>query len=292
MENKIEYKANKNISIIDESILESIILKGDISGLNTKQKIQYYKMYCERLGLDPATQPFKILNLKGKEVLYCDRSGVQQLSNKEKVSHEIKDRENINNEIYNVYARASLPDGRFTESIGSVSIAGLKGNDLANALMKAETKAKRRATLDLLGLGILDETEIETIEGAKKIPMTIELSEKEIKEKLEKCQTIQEQIDLWNKLTEEQKEIYKFDFSDKKILIETKDKSSIKKDKTDILSTLISNLTKENFETEKNKIELLINKVKDNLTKNIYANMYYEKLKSFGITDNNFTNVD
>ena len=27
-------------------------------------------------------------------------------------------------------------------------------------MMKAETKAKRRATLDLLGLGILDETEI------------------------------------------------------------------------------------------------------------------------------------
>jgi hypothetical protein len=29
--------------------------------------------------------------------------------------------------------------------------------------MKAETKAKRRATLDLLGLGVLDETEAESI---------------------------------------------------------------------------------------------------------------------------------
>ena len=35
--------------------------------------------------------------------------------------------------------------------------------------MKASTKAKRRAVLALLGLGMLDETEIETIPNAKKI---------------------------------------------------------------------------------------------------------------------------
>ena len=29
--------------------------------------------------------------------------------------------------------------------------------------MKAETKAKRRSTLDLLGLGVLDETEVQSI---------------------------------------------------------------------------------------------------------------------------------
>ena len=40
--------------------------------------------------------------------------------------------------------------------------------DPANVLMKAETKAKRRATLSILGLGMLDETEIETIPAAAK----------------------------------------------------------------------------------------------------------------------------
>jgi hypothetical protein len=39
----------------------------------------------------------------------------------------------------------------------------LKGDALANALMKAETKAKRRVTLSIAGLGWLDETELETI---------------------------------------------------------------------------------------------------------------------------------
>ena len=48
-------------------------------------------------------------------------------------------------------------------STGAVPIAGLKGEEFANALMKAETKAKRRATLSICGLGVLDETEVETI---------------------------------------------------------------------------------------------------------------------------------
>jgi hypothetical protein len=59
-----------------------------------------------------------------------------------------------------VTALASTPDGRTTESIGAVSIGNMKGDSLCNAMMKAETKAKRRATLDLLGLGMLDESEI------------------------------------------------------------------------------------------------------------------------------------
>ena len=33
-------------------------------------------------------------------------------------------------------------------------------------MMKAETKAKRRATLSICGLGLLDETEVSTIPGA------------------------------------------------------------------------------------------------------------------------------
>jgi hypothetical protein len=65
--------------------------------------------------------------------------------------------------VYEVVARACLPDGRCTESIGAVSIINLKGEAYANAVMKAETKAKRRATLDLLGLGVLDESEAESI---------------------------------------------------------------------------------------------------------------------------------
>jgi hypothetical protein len=119
------------------------------------------------MGLDPFTKPFDILRLNGKEVLYCTRSGTQQLNKLHKVSHLITSRDtNTDAGVYIVTSKASLPDGRCTESIGAVNIAGLKGEAYANAIMKAETKAKRRATLDLLGLGVLDESEAESIPNA------------------------------------------------------------------------------------------------------------------------------
>jgi hypothetical protein len=124
------------------------------------------------MGLDPFTKPFDILRLNGKEVLYCTRSGTQQLNKLHKVSHLITSRDtNAEAGVYIVTSKASLPDGRCTESIGAVNIAGLKGEAYANAIMKAETKAKRRATLDLLGLGVLDESEAESIPNASVVAL-------------------------------------------------------------------------------------------------------------------------
>ena len=150
------------------SIANQLILQGDLSKLSANDKVKYYNGYCERMGLDPFTKPFDILRLNGKEVLYCTRSGTQQLNKLHKVSHLITSRDtNQEAGVYIVTSKASLPDGRCTESIGAVNIAGLKGEAYANAIMKAETKAKRRATLDLLGLGVLDESEAESIPNAK-----------------------------------------------------------------------------------------------------------------------------
>ena len=66
-------------------------------------------------------------------------------------------------DIYIVTARATLPDSRTDESIGAVPIGGLKGESRTNAMMKAETKAKRRVTLSIIGLGMFDESEVESI---------------------------------------------------------------------------------------------------------------------------------
>lgn len=58
---------------------------------------------------------------------------------------------------------------RADEDFGVVTLPD-KGDARANAIMKAITKAKRRATLSLCGLGMLDETEIETIPASAKQP--------------------------------------------------------------------------------------------------------------------------
>ena len=151
-------------------IVNSLIINGDISRLSPIQKVNYYKEICDKLGLDPLSQPFRILRLHGREIMYCDRGGAQQLNKLHRVSHEIKTRETVNG-CYVVTAQASTPDGRKTESLGAVPIINLKGENLCNAMMKAETKAKRRATLDLLGLGILDETETEHMYGVTYSPI-------------------------------------------------------------------------------------------------------------------------
>ena len=186
-----------DIAKIEPELISALVIKGDLSGLNQEQKVQYYRLFCERLGLDPLTQPFKLLSLQGKQVLYCDRSGAQQLNKKHGVSHEIKTRES-SGDLYIVTCRASLPDGRFTESIGAVNVKGLAGDNLANAMMKGETKAKRRATLDLLGLGILDETETETIKDAVVIPDEVFKSVDELRDDYLKLLTELEQVSKGN----------------------------------------------------------------------------------------------
>lgn len=157
-------------------ILSTLVINGDIGRLTTPQKISYYKQVCDKLGLDPLSQPFRILRLRGKEVLYCDRGGAQQLNKLHKVSHEIKMRE-ITNGCYVVTAKANTKEGRHTESIGAVPIHNLRGEQLCNAMMKAETKAKRRATLDLLGLGMLDESETELMTEAEPISFELNIAE-------------------------------------------------------------------------------------------------------------------
>jgi hypothetical protein len=82
------------------------------------------------------------------------------------ISITIASRERLG-DLYLVTARAQDQTGREDESLGAVALGTLKGDALANALMKAETKATRRVTLSLAGLGWLDETEIATIPGAR-----------------------------------------------------------------------------------------------------------------------------
>jgi hypothetical protein len=160
--------SNKEHQQKEAAVTASIIIDGDLSRLHPSDKVLYYRGYCERLGLDPFTKPFDLLRLQGREVLYLTRSGAQQLNKMHAVSHQIISRELMAEPgIFQVIARATLPDGRFTESMSAVSIANLKGEQYCNALMKAETKAKRRSTLDLLGLGILSEEEAVTLPGER-----------------------------------------------------------------------------------------------------------------------------
>ena len=142
--------------------IESVVIGGDLSKLSSEQRLSYYKSVCSSLGLNPLTKPFDYITLNGKLTLYVRKDAADQLRKLHDVSITKLERERIDS-IYTVTAYAQDKQGRQDSSIGAVNIDGLKGDALANAIMKAETKAKRRVTLSLCGLGMLDETELETI---------------------------------------------------------------------------------------------------------------------------------
>ena len=146
--------------------IEAALIQGDLSKLSADQRLGYYKSVCESVGLNPLTKPFEYITLNGKLTLYAKRDATDQLRKINKVSITIKDVKTIN-DVYLVIAEAKDKDSRDDSSTGAVNIKGLTGDALANAFMKAETKAKRRVTLSICGLGLLDESEIESIKDAK-----------------------------------------------------------------------------------------------------------------------------
>jgi hypothetical protein len=143
-------------------VAEHVGIGGDLSELNPTQRAEYYAAVCRSLGLNPLTKPFGYLALHGQLRLYALRDCAEQLRRLHGISIYIANREQMN-DIYVVTARAKDRQGREDESTGAVPLGHLRGDALANALMKAETKAKRRVTLSIAGLGWLDETEFDTI---------------------------------------------------------------------------------------------------------------------------------
>ncbi len=147
------------------SIIESVIVKGDLAKLSPQERTQYYVEVCKSAGLNPLMKPFEYITLNNKLTLYALRGCTDQLRQIHGVSVEEMSGA-AHGDIWVVTCKVKNAQGRTDMSTGAVSLGTLKGEALANALMKAETKAKRRATLSLCGLGLLDETEVETIPGA------------------------------------------------------------------------------------------------------------------------------
>lgn len=166
MENQLATQTN-----LDSKAIETVLLDGDLSALSPAQRVSYYNAVCQSVGLNPLTRPFDYLKLNNKLVLYARKDATDQIRNTRHVSIT-KIEKQFSGDLYIVTAHAQLPDGRTDAATGVVTVGTLKGDGRANAVMKAETKAKRRVTLSICGLGILDETEVTTIQGAKFVEMT------------------------------------------------------------------------------------------------------------------------
>jgi len=149
-------------------IIEQVITKGDLARLTPQERVTYYNRVCDSLGLNPFTRPLEFLTLSGKMVLYARRDAADQLRKINGISLEVVSQK-IDGDLLTVHVRARDKAGRTDEDFGVVSIAGLRGEARANATLKAVTKAKRRVTLSIAGLGFLDETEVDDIPARERM---------------------------------------------------------------------------------------------------------------------------
>lgn len=146
--------------------VEKALIQGDLAQLSEGERINYYQQVCESVGLNPLTKPFEYIKLNGKLTLYALKACTDQLRKINQISIDKPDIQ-FEDELIVVSVTARDKTGRTDSDLGVVVLGDLKGEAKANAIMKSLTKAKRRVTLSICGLGMLDESELDTIPQAQ-----------------------------------------------------------------------------------------------------------------------------
>ncbi len=95
--------------------------------------------------------------------MYATKDCTEQLRKIHGVSTQIVS-VGISGDFMECHVKAADRTGRQDEDFASIPLGGAKGADLSNLKMKCVTKAKRRVTLSICGLGILDESELDNIQ--------------------------------------------------------------------------------------------------------------------------------
>lgn len=156
----------------------SSALAGDLSRLSETDKLKFVGALCEMTGLNPLSKPFDWIVLNGKLTLYANKGCAEQLRKIHKVTVEILERKTEFG-VHIVRVKATDATGRIDESIGAVPFDEKMAPEMkANMFMKAETKAKRRVSLSICSLGMVDESELDQIKNIT--PVTARVNEQAV----------------------------------------------------------------------------------------------------------------
>lgn len=176
---------------LNDELLAKIVQSGDLSMLSQQDRLIYYFTYCRQLGLNALSKPFDYLEEKDKDgkikkiSLYPNAIAASQLRDSRNVSTRIvEEKIMLDGEIYSVTVEARIGD-RTEQATGKVGIKAdnwgkpLNGDAKAKAMKKAETQARRRATLAIVGLDAIgDEDRKASISDIPPDAWTPELNDK------------------------------------------------------------------------------------------------------------------
>lgn len=143
-------------------VIESVVIGGDLMPLTPEQRVRYMQRVCDTLKINWETSPFIYVKPADKLILYATKDCAAQLRRRDGISIEVTGRSFMPEQgIYCVEVKATNAQGRSETAIGVVGITGMKHETLAGQMMRAETKAKRRVTLSLCGLGLDGEDDVQ-----------------------------------------------------------------------------------------------------------------------------------
>lgn len=146
--------------------LNTVMMEGNYNKLSERERTLFMYARCVKDGLDPLKQPFDWIETQGKLKPYANKSASEQFAAKYRVSVAVLEKGyDGDSGTYDVWVRASGPDGRFVDNLGSVPVAGKLAKDLSNAKKAALTQATRRAVLEYCGQGTSDESELAYMNG-------------------------------------------------------------------------------------------------------------------------------
>ncbi len=166
--NKVEIKPD---------VMSKFLRTGDVIHFNDEEKLQIMHMICKRLGVDPISRPLELLKLPGtdkmpaREIWYLSATGCELIAGIWKMSFRIKEKGIEKDEGVAYYViEGKIPDTDRVDEATAYVECGTRltngevklwfGTQMANARMKAETKARRRLIRRLTGLDFIDEDDI------------------------------------------------------------------------------------------------------------------------------------
>ncbi len=147
------------------ALINAYLRTGELQGFSDEMLNDIYAKECRRLNLDPFDRPFDVISFKkGSLRLYLTSKGNDTLAAIHNISrvtiHQPQVRVVQKALLVYCQSEAILPAGRRQSAS-----AFLPYNEvtLATDLMKIETKAERRATMKLMGIGALLEDDLSSI---------------------------------------------------------------------------------------------------------------------------------
>lgn len=148
----------KDVTLNQE--IQDVLTKdaGRCDRLNDEQRADYINYLCSKIGIEPTFRPIDLIPTKNGIKPYLNKGAGELIRDKRRISVDDMEIKEIGN-MWLVTCRVRSFDGRCDTDMGVCLKNGTDKSpmNLNDSLMKAVTKAKRRATLSMCGLGAIIE---------------------------------------------------------------------------------------------------------------------------------------